>query len=84
MAVGCLDQFGRRFRARVQGNAPRGELCGGPGEAFDGAEHGDVGAAREELLGEREAADEMADAALRPGVAAQPDPEGAQDSSSCF
>ncbi|RAO47293.1 hypothetical protein PSN01_04894 [Micromonospora saelicesensis] len=84
VSAGRLDQFGRRVRAGEQRDAPRGQLRGCPVEPFDGAEHGDVGAPGEELLGERQAADEVADAAPWPGVAAQPDPQGAQDSSRCF
>ncbi|GAB3957476.1 hypothetical protein GCM10027614_73030 [Micromonospora vulcania] len=56
------------------GDALRGQLGGGPAEPFDRAEHRDVGAAGQELLGQREAADQVADAATGPGVAAQSHP----------
>ncbi|GAA2186337.1 hypothetical protein GCM10009848_19260 [Micromonospora lupini] len=74
MSPGRLDQLGRRLGAGVQVDAARGQFGGGPAEPFHSAEHGDVGAAGQELLGERQAADEVPDAAPRPGVAAQSDP----------
>ncbi|TWH69247.1 hypothetical protein JD77_04255 [Micromonospora olivasterospora] len=82
--MGRGDQLLGALGPRVQRHAPVGELADRPGDPLDRAEELDPGAPGEELLGQGEAADQMADAAGRPGVAAHPDAYRAQDSSSRF
>ncbi|GAB3844935.1 hypothetical protein GCM10029963_22490 [Micromonospora andamanensis] len=63
MPAGRGDQLVRGVRARVQRDAPGGELVGRPADTVDGAEDLDRGAPALELLTEGETTDQVPDTA---------------------